>query len=208
MIVNSEDQILHIVFSVLFLSFLFERGYFQAKAMKVSGEARAIKEHKGRLVAVLFLFLVAQIWVVGSFIYIIKPAFLDFTHLPIPNWIRWMGVIITTIGMSLEFSTQIHLGRNYSTTLHTSQEQTLITTGPYQSMRHPMYTALFTVGIGLGLVSASWYTLLPFLVTGIVVASRIRREEAAMVAEFGQTYIDYMQETGRFFPKIGRKKVV
>ena len=110
------------------------------------------------------------------------------------------------VGMSLEFSTQIHLGRNYSTTLHMSEKQSLITTGPYRHIRHPMYTALITVGIGMGLTSTSWYFLLPFVATGIVVAFRVRREEEAMIEKFGEAYIEYAKGTGMFLPPVGRKR--
>jgi protein-S-isoprenylcysteine O-methyltransferase Ste14 len=198
----SEELILHIIFSVLFLTFLFERGYFQFKAMRVSGEAKKWGENKIRLAGMILLFLAAQAWVIGTFIYIFNPAFLGWTLFPLPSWVRWLGAVVALIGMVLEFSTQLHLGRNYSTTLHISEEQTLVTTGPYRTIRHPMYTALFTVGIGLGLLSTSWYFLLPFLVTGIVVAFRVKREEEAMIEKFGDEYIRYMGKTGRFFPPI------
>ena len=146
---NTENQILHILFSCLYLLFLFERGYFQLKAMRVSGEVEKIKESKQKTAAMIILIIVAQIWVIGSFIYIIKPNSMNWTHLLIPLWSQWVGVILVGSGMILEFSTQIYLGRNYSTTLHIGDEQTLITAGPYQYMRPPMYTALFTIGIGL-----------------------------------------------------------
>ena len=203
----SEDMILHLLFSGLYLLFLFERGYFQAKAMRVSGEANKFRESKKKMATMIFFFLVAQLWVIGSFVYIVKPTFMEWTYFPIPSWIRWVGMIITVSGMTLEFSTQIYLGRNYSTTLHISDEQSLVTTGPYRHIRHPMYTALITVGIGLGLLSKSWYFLLPFLATGILIAFRVRREEEAMIERFGDEYIEYSQRTGRFFPPMGRKKM-
>ncbi|UCF61434.1 MAG: isoprenylcysteine carboxylmethyltransferase family protein [Anaerolineaceae bacterium] len=201
-----EDRILHTIFSVLFLLFLFERGYFQAKAMRVSGEARKIRESKRKLTTTILLFLIAQLWVIGSFIYLIKPAILEWTRLPIPSWIRWLGMIITVLGMVLEFSTQLYLGRNYSTTLHIREGQSLVTSGPYRYIRHPMYTALITVGVGIGLLSSSWYFLLPFIATGIVIAFRTRREEEAMIEKFGDEYIQYAQGTGRFFPQIRKKQ--
>jgi len=198
----SEDKLLHLLFSGLYLIFLFERGYFQSKAMRISGELRKFRESKRKMAVMILIFVIAQIWVIGSFVYIIKPTYMDWTRFPIPSWTRWLGTIIAFSGMGLEFSTQIYLGRNYSTTLHISEEQTLVTTGPYRYIRHPMYTALIAVGIGLGLLSTSWYFLLPFLVTGIVIAFRIRREEEAMISKFGDEYIQYAQRTGRFFPPI------
>jgi len=202
----SEDKILHILFAVFYLLFLFERGYFQLKAMIVSGEARKLGESKGKLAALISSFLFAQLWVIGSFIYIAKPAAMGWTRFPAPSWIRWLGMMITASGMALEFSTQIFLGRNYSTTLHIGEKQSLVTTGPYRRIRHPMYTALVAVGIGMGLMSASWYFLIPFIATGIVIIFRTRREEDAMIEKFGDEYVQYAQRTGRFLPMMGKKK--
>jgi protein-S-isoprenylcysteine O-methyltransferase Ste14 len=198
----SQETVFHILFSVLFVIFLGERGYFQFKAMRLSGEARKWGENKIRLAGMILLFLASQIWVIGTFIYIFKPVFLAWSVFPLPLWVRWVGLALALTGMALEFSTQLHLGRNYSTTLHIREEQTLVTTGPYRYVRHPMYTALFTVGIGLGLLSASWYFLLPFIVTGVVVAFRVGREEEAMIEKFGDQYVRYMDRTGRFLPPL------
>lgn len=201
-----EDRTLHTVFSVLFLLFLSERGYFQAKAMRVSGELRKIKESKRKMATVILLFLVGQLWVIGGLIYLIRPTIMEWTCFPIPSWVRWFGAAMTVSGMALEFSTQLYLGKNYSTTLHVSVGQSLVTKGPYRYVRHPMYTALITVGIGLGLLSTSWYFLVPFVATGIVIAFRTRREEEALIERFGDEYTQYAQATGRFFPLVSRKQ--
>ena len=124
----------------------------------------------------------------------------------IPQISSGLGMTITASGMALEFSTQIFLGRNYSTTLHIGEKQSLVTTGPYRYIRHPMYTALVAVGIGMGLMSSSWYFLIPFIATGIVNIFRTRREEEAMIEKFGDEYVQYTQRTGRFLPMVGRKK--
>ena len=201
-----NEKVLHFLFSGLYLVFLFERGFFQAKAMRVSGEASSIRTNRRKLVSVLGLFLLGQLWVLGSFAFIAKPTSMAWTHFPLPIWAQWIGLPLTVFGMAIEFATQLSLGRNYSTTVHIGSEQTLITTGPYRYMRHPMYTALITVGIGLGLMSASWYFLLPFILTAIVIVLRIPHEEAAMIEKFGAQYIQYAQNTGRLLPKLGKKE--
>ncbi|MBN1267059.1 MAG: isoprenylcysteine carboxylmethyltransferase family protein [Anaerolineales bacterium] len=196
-----NSQLLHFLFSGFYLLFLIERGYFQARAMRISGEATNIKANKRKLIIVVSLFLLAQLWVFGSFIFIVKPTLMAWTHLPLPTWAQWSGMSLSLAGMALEFYTQLTLGRNYSSTVHISNEHTLNTNGPYQYLRHPMYTALITVGIGLGLISASWYFLLPFILTAIVIIFRIPREEAALIDKFGDEYINYVKKTGRFLPR-------
>ncbi|MFX0171417.1 MAG: methyltransferase family protein [Candidatus Hodarchaeota archaeon] len=130
-----------------------------------------------------------------------KPIFfLDWSVFNFPIWIRWIGVILTVLGICVEFSTQLYLGRNYTTLLHLRKEQSLITTGPYRYVRHPMYSALITVGIGLSLLSANWYFGLPFIATIVIIILRIKKEEEVMIKKFGEEYIQYMKRTKRFIP--------
>ncbi|MFX0151048.1 MAG: isoprenylcysteine carboxylmethyltransferase family protein, partial [Candidatus Hodarchaeota archaeon] len=135
------NELLHFLFSVCFLIFLFERGYFQLKAMRTSGELEKYKVKKSVMISLIIIFIIAQLWVLGAFIFIINPVFLDWSALNFPLWIRWIGVILTVLGICVEFSTQLYLGRNYTTLLHIRKEQSLIIIGPYRYVRHPMYSA-------------------------------------------------------------------
>ncbi|MFX0123571.1 MAG: methyltransferase [Candidatus Hodarchaeota archaeon] len=196
----TEKELLHIIFSLCFLFFLFERGYYQSKAMRTSGELAKYKTKKSSLFLLILMFIIAQIWVLGSFIFILNPQFLDLSTLPFPFWIRWVGVILTMLGIGVEVSTQLYLGKNYSTFLHIREEQTLITTGPYRYVRHPMYSALITVGIGMSLLSANLYFGLPFFVTILVIIFRVKKEEEVMIKKFGEEYVQYIKRTKRFIP--------
>ena len=196
----SEVELLHLFFSVCFLFFLLERGYFQIKAARTSGELTKYKEKKSILFLLGLILLVAQLWVLGSFVYIFNPSFLKWSSIPIPLLIRWIGLILTVLGICVEILTQFYLGRNFSTLLYIRKEQSLITTGPYRYVRHPMYTALITVGVGLSLLSANWYFGLPFIVTILVIIFRINKEEEVMIKKFGEDYIQYMKTTKRFIP--------
>ncbi|MFX1508634.1 MAG: methyltransferase [Promethearchaeota archaeon] len=196
----TEEELLHIAFSSCFLIFLFERGYFQSKAMRTSGELAKYKTKKFSLLGLLVIFIFAQLWVLGTFIFILNPSFLDWSALPLPSSIKWIGLVLTALGMGVEFSTQLYLGRNYSTLLNIREKHSLITTGPYRYVRHPMYTALITVGVGLSFLSANWYFALPFIVTIVVIILRIKKEEEVMIDKFGEEYIQYMKKTKRFIP--------
>jgi protein-S-isoprenylcysteine O-methyltransferase Ste14 len=168
--------------------------------MRTSGELAKYKAKKLSLFFLILTFIIAQLWVLGSFIFIINPDFFIWSSFPFPLWIRWIGGILSVLGICIEFSTQIYLGRNYSTLLHVREEHSLITTGPYHYVRHPMYTALIAIGIGLFLLSANWYFGLPFIATIVVIIFRIRKEEEAMIERFGEEYIQYMKRTRRFIP--------
>ena len=70
-------------------------------------------------------------------------------------------------------------------------------------MRHPMYTAIFTVAVAICLLTANWLIILltiPVQIAGYVL--RVPREEAMMLESFGEEYRAYMRRTGHFLPRL------
>jgi protein-S-isoprenylcysteine O-methyltransferase Ste14 len=83
------------------------------------------------------------------------------------------------------------------------KEQVLITSGPYQFIRHPIYTAFILILGSALLISANWFIGLAWLgMTVLEVASRIGFEESLMLEYFGDRYRDYMKKTGRLLPRL------
>lgn len=79
----------------------------------------------------------------------------------------------------------------------------LVTSGLYAWMRHPQYTGLGLIIVGLLLM---WPTI-PTLIMGpilLVAYGRLaRREEARLVTEFGEAYLEYCRRVPRrFLPRI------
>jgi protein-S-isoprenylcysteine O-methyltransferase Ste14 len=124
-----------------------------------------------------------------------------FLGVPLPAWIRWLGAGLAVVSLPLLVWAHGALGRHWSTNLQFEASHNLITTGPYRWVRHPMYTVLFSFFTGLGLLSANG--LIIGLVAVVVIGARIPKEEAMMVAQFGDTYQTYMQRTGRLLPRLG-----
>ncbi|MBO0765720.1 MAG: isoprenylcysteine carboxylmethyltransferase family protein [Hyphomicrobiaceae bacterium] len=65
-----------------------------------------------------------------------------------------------------------------ASTIEVSPDQTVISTGPYALVRHPMYAGALLMFAGVPLALASWWGLVPFgvLVGGLV--ARLQDEEA------------------------------
>jgi len=68
-------------------------------------------------------------------------------------------------------------------------------------VRHPLYTAGFIYFIGLSLLSAKWLIFLLILLTIAILLMRTPIEEDKLIERIGDEYRQYMQETGRYFPK-------
>jgi protein-S-isoprenylcysteine O-methyltransferase Ste14 len=68
--------------------------------------------------------------------------------------------------------------------------QTVITTGPYAHVRHPMYGGALLYFVGTSLLLGSWWGLVAVLVLAALLAIRIAIEEKALRAGL-QGYDDY-----------------
>ncbi len=173
---------------------------------KVSESGQKIsRKHEERLRMALAVSCNA-LGMIGSLMYVIAPQRMRWATLPLPTWSRWAGVGLGIISDPLLLWTHPALGKNWSGALEIKEQQTLVTSGPYRWVRHPMYTTLFMIGLTSLLVSANWVIGGCWLGLGIVAASRVGHEEALMVEEFGDQYRAYMQRTGRFLPRMRMKR--
>ena len=129
--------------------------------------------------------------------------------LPLPAWLRWLGVAIALTGFALLQWSQQSLGKNWSDSPLLLKGQEMIASGPYRWIRHPIYAAFLLILGSPLLISANWFVGGMWIgMTGLDVASRVRAEEAMMVGQFGEQYHAYVQRTGRLLPRLlrGRKK--
>ena len=81
-------------------------------------------------------------------------------------------------------------------------EGALVTGGIYRYIRHPQYTGLMLLSLGMILDWATLPTLILLPVMAVVYYRLARREENDMIAEFGDEYRAYMLKTRRFIPYI------
>jgi protein-S-isoprenylcysteine O-methyltransferase Ste14 len=81
--------------------------------------------------------------------------------------------------------------------------ETLVTTGPYKFVRHPVYLGMVISVLGLALGMKSLWglicTIAIFVPLGIY---RARLEEKALVVAFGDEWNDYVRQTYFMFPPL------
>jgi protein-S-isoprenylcysteine O-methyltransferase Ste14 len=139
--------------------------------------------------------------VLTLFTYIVAQAWLAWASLPLWVWARWSGVVPGVAALALFVWAHLCLGSNYSKWLVVHSEHTLVTHGPYRWVRHPMYTAFYLLHAAVLLLSANWFLGLTWIVgLTLVIVARVRREEAILVARFGDDYVEYAARTNRFLP--------
>jgi protein-S-isoprenylcysteine O-methyltransferase Ste14 len=133
---------------------------------------------------------------------IIYPPAMAWAAISLPLELRWLGAALTILAVPMFYWLFHSLGLNISPIAGTRAQATLVTSGPYRWIRHPLYTFGTMLFLGLGLVAASWPLLMFAPVFFILLALRTPSEEAALIERFGDDYRNYMKRTGRYFPRL------
>ena len=111
-----------------------------------------------------------------------------------------LGIALVLSGIALRWYAVLVLGRFFTTRVMTAPDQTVIQKGPYRLVRHPSYSGLLLIALGLLLCSTNWLSLACFAIALPGFAYRISVEESALVAALGDAYRDYMRRTKRLVP--------
>jgi len=123
---------------------------------------------------------------------------------PGPHW-QWLiiGVAVTYSGAGLRYWSILTLGRFFDFVVTIQDNHRVVTSGPYRLVRHPAYTGLIMVQLGIGIALAnSLSVVLCLAVTMLGLGPRIRREESVLLGELGTEYADYAAKTKRLIPKV------
>jgi protein-S-isoprenylcysteine O-methyltransferase Ste14 len=88
-----------------------------------------------------------------------------------------------------------------------NKRQELVTEGPYSMVRHPLYVFSLIGAIGIGFASENLLVLALIIIFYLLYYPfTIIAEEKRLTNKFGQTYLDYMEHTPRFLPKLSLYK--
>ena len=134
-------------------------------------------------------------------LYAINPPWLRALSLLFPDWLRWLGIALGVVSLTVYAWSRATLGKEWSSRLQMRKKHHLVVTGPYALIRHPIYLALMGFLTGIALITANWFMITIIVVSIVDLALRIPKEEQMMIEEFGDEYKAYMQRTGRLLPK-------
>lgn len=185
---------------IVIVGFGLHRVYYHKRNSKSKNDI--IKEpQKGASTKIVELF--GTLGLALSVVYLLSPNLISFANAVFPNWLRWLGLATSLTGFALLHWAQRTLGASWSGEPRMLKGQTLITNGPYQFIRHPIYSAFILILGSTLFITSNWLVGLCWLVmTTWEVASRIEVEESLMIEYFGDQYLEYMKQTGRLLPRI------
>ncbi len=174
--------------------------YFRSKADRDSG--RSISRNADGNLMMTVIRLVGLVLWLSPLVYLAHPAWMGWSKIGLPDWVRWLGVgigILCVLGIYWLF---ISIGSGITPTSATRKEHKLVTSGIYRWVRHPLYTVGSSFIGAFGLMADNWFIIIMAALAFIAMAIRTPKEEANLIAKFGDEYRNYMKTTGAFLPKL------
>lgn len=122
---------------------------------------------------------------------------------PVPLWVQGAGLAMLACAFVIFLQTYRE-NTFLSTVVRVQKERghTVVSTGPYHYIRHPMYAAFILLVFGAPLLLGAWYGILLGIIFLALVNRRATMEERVLEQEL-DGYADYMKQVKyRFLPFI------
>jgi len=134
-------------------------------------------------------------------VWLFWPHAFPWATMEVPAGIRWAAAALLVPTLFLFAASFRAIDTNYRGGVGLYDDHSLVTTGPYRYIRHPIYVAFIAIMILVLLMSGNWVLGVSgiLLVTSIAVA-RIPVEESQLSERFGQSWDDYRSRTASIIP--------
>lgn len=112
-----------------------------------------------------------------------------------------VSVALAVIGIGYVIYARYYLGRNWGMPMTVKEAPELVTTGPYATVRHPIYTGVLLAVFGSTLIGG-WQWLVIFAAVCVYFIYSAVQEEKLMMKTFPDIYPTYKARTKMLIPYI------
>ena len=195
-----NETVFRILAAVVLFTAVGISTYYRRKADRETGEkvSRRVDGNAMMLVIKIFGLL---LWLT-PLAYLLNPQWMAWSKMGLPEGLRWLGVVLGALCVAGIYWLFSSIGSGITPTSATRKQHTLVTSGPYRWVRHPLYTFGSSIFIALGLIADNWFIGALGILAFLAMAVRTPKEESNLIEKFGDEYRDYMKRTGAFLPKI------
>jgi len=116
-------------------------------------------------------------------------------------WLLGIGLAVFVIGLALAVWARVYLGRNWGMPMSQKADPELVTTGPYGSIRHPIYSGIILAMVGTA-IAVSPYWLIAAAILGAYFLFSAVSEERTMAKLFPAAYPPYKRATKMLIPYV------
>jgi protein-S-isoprenylcysteine O-methyltransferase Ste14 len=138
----------------------------------------------------LITFLI--VWSLDSFVFNFFEEFTRFAVFPMR-----LGLSLLTLFVALYL-----LKTSHDAVIGAKESKSLVTSGPYAYVRHPMYLGPLLIYLSLIFLTMSLISLIPLIVIFFLYNFLVNDEEKDLERILGQEYVDYKNRVARWIPKI------
>lgn len=122
--------------------------------------------------------------------------------LPNATALTLIGLLIEAAFLLLAVWARQLLGRNWSGAVAIKVDQALIRSGPYNFVRHPIYSGMLGAYLGIAIISGEIHALLGLILACFAYWRKIRIEEQYLSTVFGSAYVDYQAHVSALIPGV------
>ncbi len=116
-------------------------------------------------------------------------------------WLLGIGLAVFVLGLALAVWARIFIGRNWGMPMSRKDDPELVTTGPYRTIRHPIYSGMILAMIGTTIAVSLYWLIAVVLLGGYFIYSAVN-EERYMAERFPDTYLSYKNSTKMLIPYV------
>jgi protein-S-isoprenylcysteine O-methyltransferase Ste14 len=180
--------------AVVICWFLFGGVFFLRKKPKASPDA--VKAPRSWVGFILQGVAYLPVWA------LLRPMFSNFVPSDTMNIVLQVLAVVFAAGSVLLMMSAIReLGKQWSLEARLVEDHKLVMTGPYNMVRHPIYTAMLGMLVATGIVLSHWIVLIVavaiFLVGTFI---RIRFEERLLSDAFGEKFAEWKRRVPGLIP--------
>ena len=115
-----------------------------------------------------------------------------FSWLELPGWVNWVAAALFLIAYLL-YAEVLRENAYLSRTIEVQEGQTVVSTGLYGIVRHPMYSVTLLLFLSMPFVLGSFLSFLCFLCYPVLIIKRLKNEEMLLEEEL-KGYKEYKEK--------------
>ncbi len=166
------------------------------------------------------VFIACSLWRVGSLLKFyenreVKMVFLNTVLLDYESFISvqtpilmisFIGAVLFIAFCVMRVLANLQLGKNFSDFIDIKEGNTLVVSGVYSRVRHPIYLTEIMIPLSASLALFSWTTFLwtIFVVLPLFII-KANKEDELLEHYYGREFLFYKQRTNAFIPAIFKK---
>ena len=127
---------------------------------------------------------------------------LDRQLFPVSVPVVLAGFLVVLMGVAFSIWARLILGSNWSNRVAVKENHTLVRTGPYRIVRHPIYSGILVGMLGSAVQRGGIRCFAGVLICGLSFWLKTRAEERFMVQTFGKEYLQYCHTVKTLVPFI------